>query len=859
MFWRKRRLADFSEEIKAHLELEAARLKEQGLSEAEARAAACRAFGNVTRAQERFYESRRWLVWDHLAQDVRFGLRQLRRNPGFTAVAVLTLALGLGANMAIFQLLNAIRLRSLPVENPQELVGLELADEIGKRGSQESFYPALTNPLWEEIRDHQQVFSAMFAWAAEDLTLTSAGEGRSERGLWVSGDFFRALGVRPILGRVFTASDDHRGCGLPGAVVSYSFWQRELGGDKAAIGRKISIDYHPTEIIGVTPAEFFGMEVGQSYDVALPICSVAVLSGEDDFLDVGTTWVLTVMGRLKSGSSLSEAAEQLRVASPGIFEATLPKNYPRENVKDYLHFKLAVFPANLLLARASARERELAVRSALGAWRSRLIRQLMVESLLLAGLGTGFAFFLGRTLCKFLVTFLSTQGNTLSLNLNPDWRVLCFTTGVAILTCLLFGLTPTLRATAIAPSETMKAGSRGLTSSRERFGLRRSLVATQVALSLVLVIGALLFSRSLINLLNSSPGFRENGVLVAQFDLSHLKLPVERRLEFKRELLDRLKAISGVRSVAEVSLIPLSGSGIDNAVWDEGSERAHGTEADFNRISRDYFETLEIPLIAGREFDDRDTPTSPKVAIVNQAFVRQLGLGPNALGRRFRREATPSEAETLFEIVGVVRDSKYRDIHAGFPPTAFLPISQESRPTAFAQILIRSDAPVADLTARLRGAIAQISPEITSDFWEFRTMIRDKLLPERLMALLSGFFGLLAALLAAVGLYGVVSYMVERRRNEIGVRMALGAERRDVVWMVVRETLSLMVVGVSAGLPCALASARLAEGLLFGLRPYDPARIGLAILVMTAVALLATYIPARRATRVDPMVALRFE
>ncbi len=408
------------------------------------------------------------------------------------------------------------------------------------------------------------------------------------------------------------------------------------------------------------------------------------------------------MGRLKSGSSLSEAAEQLRVASPGIFEATLPKNYPRENVKDYLHFKLAVFPAakgvswlrdqygdplwlllataglvlliactnlaNLLLARASARERELAVRSALGAWRSRLIRQLMVESLLLAGLGTGFAFFLGRTLCKFLVTFLSTQGNTLSLNLNPDWRVLCFTTGVAILTCLLFGLTPALRATAIAPSETMKAGSRGLTSSRERFGLRRSLVATQVALSLVLVIGALLFSRSLINLLNSSPGFRENGVLVAQFDLSHLKLPVERRLEFKRELLDRLKAISGVRSVAEVSLIPLSGSGIDNAVWDEGSERAHGTEADFNRISRDYFETLEIPLIAGREFDDRDTPTSPKVAIVNQAFVRQLGLGPNALGRRFRREATPSEAETLFEIVGVVRDSKYRDIHAGFPP-----------------------------------------------------------------------------------------------------------------------------------------------------------------------------------------------
>jgi putative ABC transport system permease protein len=884
---------DLEEEMQHHLALKAQALGADGMPEEEAHFAAQREFGNTLLLRKRGHDMWGWNSIEQIGQDLRYGLRTLANNPGFTIVATLTLALGIGANMAIFQLLNAIRLRSLPVENPQELVGLELADETGKRGDQASWYPALTNPLWEEIRDHQQVFSRVFAWATDDFPLTSAGEAHSARGLWVSGDFFRVLGVQPILGRVFTAADDHRGCGLQGAVVSYSFWQRELGGDKAAIGRRISIDYHPTEIIGVTPAGFFGMEVGHPYDVALPVCSVAVLGGESNFLDAGTIWVLTVMGRLKSGSTLKQAAEQLRVASPGIFEATLPKNYPSENVKDYLHFKLAVFPAangvswlrlqygaplwlllataglvlliacanlaNLLLARGSARERELAVRLALGAWRSRLLRQLMVENLLLAGLGAGLAFFLGRMLSKFLVTFLSTQGSELSLNLNSDWRVLGFAAGVAIFTCLLFGLTPALRATAIAPSEAMKAGSRGLTSGRERFGLRRSLVATQVALSLALVIVALLFSRSLANLVNSSPGLRQNGILVAQFDLSRLKLPVERRQAYKRELLDRLKTIPGVSSAAEASLIPLSGSAIDNAVWNEGSDRAHGIEADFNKISKDYFRTFGIPLIAGRDFDNRDTPTAPRVAIVNQAFVRQLGLGSDAVGKRFRREATPSESEAVIEIVGVVRDSKYRDIHAGYPPTAFLPTSQDSKPDAFAQILIRSDAPVADLTARLRGAIAQISPEITSDFWEFRTMIHDKLLPERLMALLSGFFGLLAGVLAAVGLYGVVSYTVERRRNEIGIRMALGAGQRDVLWMVFRETLWLVLAGIAFGLPCAMAGARLAGSLLYGLEPYDPATMSLATLMILAVSALAGYLPARRATKVDPMVALRCE
>ena len=676
-------------------------------------------------------------------------------------------------------------------------------------------------------------------------------------------------------------------------MISYSFWQRELGGDVSAIGRKLTINYHTVEVIGITPAGFFGLEIGRSFDVALPICSQAVVGGEENWLDAGTVWWLTVMGRLKPGTPLNQAAAQLRAASPGIFAATLPKNYPRENMNDYLNFKLAAHAggngvswlrnqyedplwlllataglvlliacanlANLMLARASAREREVAVRLALGAWRGRLIRQLMAESLLLAVLGAGLALFLGRMLSRFLVSFLSTEGNSLFLNLSPDWRVLGFTAGLAILTCVLFGLAPALRAASIAPAEAMKAGSRGLTAGRERFGLRRSLVASQVALSLVLLVGALLFSRSLLNLLTSNPGFRENGILVANLDFSRLKLPAGHRLAFKRELLERLRAIPGVDSVAEASPIPVSGGGIDNMVWIDGSDRRHGIDSNFNWISRDYFKTLGMPLLAGRDFDDRDTPTSPKVAIINEAFARQLGLGAHPLGTRFRREATPSEPEAVFEIVGIVKDTKYRDIRESFTPIAFSSTSQDSSPDPFAQILIRSDAPLADLTARLRGGTAKVSPEITTVYWALKAMIREKVLPERLMATLSGLFGLLAGLLAAVGLYGVVSYTVARRRNEIGIRMALGAERHDVLWMVLRETLWLVLVGVAIGLPCALAAARFASGLLFGLKAHDPATIGLASSVMIAVGVLAGYLPARRASRVDPMVALRYE
>jgi len=830
---------------------------------------------------------------DNLWQDLRYGLRVLRKHPSFTAVAVLSLALGIGANTAIFQLLDAVRLRTLPVKDPQKLAGIQLADTTGVRGSVDSPHPTVTNPIWEQIRDRQRAFSGVFAWGSSAFNLAAGGEARYAQGLWVSGDFFGVLGVRPILGRVLTPADDVRGCGSPGTVISYAFWQREFGGDASVIGRKLTLKGHPFEIIGVTPESFFGLEVGRSFDVAVPVCSEALLWRKESRLDVGTTWWLTVMGRLKPGWTLEQATAQLNALSPGIFEATLPANYPREDVKHYLGFKLAAFPAgtglsqlretyesplwlllalaglvlliacanlaNLMLARASAREREIAVRLALGASRGRLVRQLLTESLLLAALGAAVGAFLAGSLSQFLVSFISAEGDPVLLNLDSDWRVLAFTAGLAVLTCVLFGLTPAVRATHLAPGAAMKMGSRGLTASRERFSLRRALVVSQVALSLVLLVGALLFSRSLGNLLRLDAGFQQSGILLTQVALTRLNLPPERRQAFKRELLDRIRAIPGVDSAADTNVVPLSGSSRSNRVWPDGSDRGQGKDSFFSRVGPAYFKTLGTPLVAGRDFDDHDTPTSPKVAMVNEAFARRVLNEANPVGKRFWIETTPNDPETLCEIVGLVKDTKYRDLREDFAPVAFLAASQDPRPSHFDQILIRSHVSLAGLVSAVKRTVGEINPEILIDFQVFKTQIESSLLRERLMATLSGFFGLLALLLASIGLYGIMSYAVASRTNELGIRLALGAEPRGLLWLILRETLLLVLVGVIIGLPAVLAATRLVSTLLYGLTPADPVSISLAALLMFAVAAVAGYIPARRAARVDPMVALRYE
>ena len=826
-----------------------------------------------------------------LISDVRYAVRLLRLSPGFTLVAIVSLALGTGANTAIFQLLDAIRLRTLPVKAPQELVELRIDDMTHARGTWLRD-AALTNPLWEKIRQQQQPFSGSFAWADESFDISANGETRQVAGLWVSGDFFRVLGVEPVLGRLFTGTDDRRGCGLsPGAVVSYGFWQRELGGDPSVVGRKVSLGKNQVEVIGVTPPGFYGLEVGRTFDIALPICSEPALDGGNGRLDSGTTWWLTVMARLKPGVPIEEASAIFQTSSAGIFEATLPADFPPDSVKPYLAMKLlairagsgisrlreqysrpltlllgiaglvlliaCVNLANLMLARASGRQREIAVRLAVGASRARLAQQLVTEGLLLAVTGAGLGLLLARWLSRFLVSFLATGNDPTFVAMPQDLRIFGYTVALAVLTCLVFASIPVLRAARTEPGEVLKSGARGVTQGRERHGLRRALVVSQIAVSLVLLMGTLLFVRSLRNLKTLDPGFRTHGILIADVSFSSLQLPPGRAVSFRQEVLERLRAVPGVESVAEVTIVPLTGANWNNRFWMDGSDLAHAHESLRSMIGSEYFQTLRTPLIAGREFDEHDLTSLAKVAVVNEEFARKVTGSLNAVGKRFWVEPTPYEPQTKLEIVGVVKNTKYRRLREDFQPVVFLPLSQAALKRPEGRYMIRSSAGSDALASSVRSALAAISPQMRYSFHVFDTWVEDSLLRERLMATLSGLFGVLAVLLTAVGLYGVISYTVAQRTNEIGIRIALGADQRMVIALILRETAVVLAAGLGAGTVLTLAVGRAAATLLFGLEPYDPLTLLIAGISLAVLAGAASYLPAWRAASLNPVIALR--
>jgi putative ABC transport system permease protein len=825
-----------------------------------------------------------------LWQDVRYGARLLRLNPAFTIVAVASLGLGIGANTAIFQLLNTVRLRTLPVQDPQQLATVKIANREWASGAFSSEHPDITNPQWEQIREHQQAFSGIAAWSGETFNLARGGQVRNAQGVWVSGEFFNVLGVPPVLGRVFSAADDRRGCGSPGVVISYSFWQREFGGQPSALGKTLTLNGYPFAVIGVTREGFNGIEVGKSFDAAAPICSEAAVKAEYSRLDKRYGWWLALVGRLKPGWTMARASAQMAAMSPVVFEPTVPANYGPDGVKHYLPYKLGAFPggtglsqlresyenplwlllsiaglvlliacanlANLMLARASAREREIAVRLAMGASRGRLIRQLLAESLLLAIVGAAFGAVLASVLSRFLVSFISTQGNPLFVDLQPDWRVLGFTAALAVFTCVLFGLAPALRATNTAPGAVLKASGRSMTASRERFGLRRILVVSQVALSLVLLVGALLFVRSLRKLATLDAGFRQDGILITQLDLTRLHLPKERRQAFKHDLITRMEAIPGVDVAADTTIVPISGNGWNQHVWIHGQSKGNSWLA---RITPGYFKTIGTALTAGRDFNDHDTLTSPKVAVVNQMFTRKYLDGANPIGKTFHLEQGPGEPDPEYQVIGEVKDTKYGELREELRAIAFFPAAQDASPDEGAQILVRSSLPLTSLVAALKRTIAGVSPEISIDFQVFKSQIQDSLLRERLMATLSSFFGFLAALLATVGLYGVMSYMVAQRQNEIGIRMALGANSSDVLRMILSEAALLLGIGLIAGTALALAAGRAAGSMLFGLQPHDPPTLLIGAALLGAVALAASFLPARRAASLEPMAALREE
>jgi predicted permease len=466
---------------------------------------------------------------------------------------------------------------------------------------------------------------------------------------------------------------------------------------------------------------------------------------------------------------------------------------------------------------------------------------------------------LAQGLSRLLVSFLSTDGNPVFLKLSPDWRVLGFAVVLAGLTCILFGLAPAIRATRIELGAVMKAGGRGLTASRERFSLRRALVVVQVALSLVLVAGAFLFSRSLGKLTTVDVGFSRQGILLANVGFRRLNVPAERRLAFKDELLDRIKAIPGVESVAETNIVPLSGSGWGNNIWLDGEDPSNSKNTRLSRVGPNYFKTLGTPVMGGREFDESDTAGAPQVAIVNESFARQRLNTPNPVGLRFWIEKTPYDPETVYEVVGLVGNTKYEDLREDFGPIAYLSAAQDPRPGTGGQLIIRSRLSQAEIVSSIKVVLAEINPSIAVSFQGFKSMIDGSIVRERLMATLSGFFGLLALVLACIGLYGILSYGVASRLNEIGIRMALGAQGRSVLWLILREAVWLVLVGVALGLPIIISTARLVSTLLYGMEANDPTSLALGTVVLFIVAMGAGYIPARRATLVDPLVALRYE
>ncbi|MFZ3217948.1 MAG: ABC transporter permease [Candidatus Acidiferrales bacterium] len=825
-------------------------------------------------------------------QDFRYGLRQLRLSPGFALVGILSLALGIGANTAIFQLIDAIRLRAIPAKDPAQLATIRIADRSWSSGSFYSSYSDLTFPIWQQIQQRQQAFSPIAVWGTQDFNLATGGEVHNAHGNWVSGDFFNVLGVQPYIGRLISPADDVPGCGSSGVDLSYSFWQRQYGGEASAIGKQITLDGNPFVIIGVTPPGYNGIAVGDGFDIAVPVCSEPAQDGEEARLTVRRDWWLASIGRLKPGWTLPQANAQLKVISSAVMQETVPPEYDAEGVKHFLDYKLAAYPAatgfsdlrkqsetplwllmgisalvlliacaniaNLMLARATTRDREIAVRLALGASRGRLIRQLLSESLLLAAAGAVCGSFLAWSLSQSLISFLSTPENPVFVDLALDWRVLAFMTGLAFLTTILFGLVPALRATRTAPVEALKSGGRGMTASREKFGLRRILVISQVALSLVLLVGALLFARSLRNLFTLDAGFQQNGVLIANLDFSRLKIPDAQRAEFDRNLLEHLRAIPGVASAAGAMSTPMGGWFTNESVLGDTPEQKRGVTWE-NDTTPDFFQTLETPLLAGRDFSDADTAASHKVAVVNQAFVAKFFAGQNPLGKTFRLQQYKGEEIPSFEIVGIVRNSVYRDMHEQLLPIAYFPLSQATHPRPVVAAVLRSPEALPVLINSVKTAVAAVNPEIDIDFRVFKTQVQETLLQDELMATLSGFFGLLAALLAVIGLYGVISYMVAQRRNEIGIRMALGAQRRDVVRMMMREASILVASGLVIGTVLGLVAAKGAASLLFGLKPRDPLTFTVSIAALALVAFIASFLPARRASRLDPWTALRGE
>jgi predicted permease len=887
VFRSKRRNAEIDSELRFHLAEREDELTTTGMSQEAARREATRRFGNYVSLKERTGDMDISRRWELVLRDLQYGLRQLRLNPGFTTVAVLSLALGIGANSAMFQLLNAVRLRPLPVAAPEELATLTKSGAFYASGWSSGRNPAFTFAQFQEISRQQQAFSGLMAFATQQFNLSDSGQARYAQGLFITPNFLSVLGVRPQLGAWLPADADPRDCGHAGALLNHAFWQREFGGDPAIVGRPIRVNGHSFPIQAVTPASFFGVEPAYRFDVALPLCADTVLAERGDArIDLKWAWWLTMIGRLNPGWSVDRASAHLHDISPAVFRESVPDTYRPDAAASYLKNRLGVESAeagvsslrrqyegslwillgmtglvlliacanlaNLLLARAGVREREATLRQALGASRARLVAQLMTESVLLAVSGAVLGTWLAHGLSGALVAFLGGPQQSVYLPLGPDWRVLGFTSALAIGTCLLFGLVPALRATQSSPAAVMHGG-RGAAATGERQVLRRALVVSQIAFSFVLLVGALLFVQSLRNLRMTDTGMVTDGVLAATM---RTRIAPERRLVLFQEVEDRIRRLPDVSAAASVRYSPFTGGGWNQEVYAAG--RASETSLTwFNLVSPGYFDTMRTPLLAGRDLSPADRAGALPVAIINQHMARQFFGDANPIGRQFGYAGGPGEADPLFTVVGVVGNTKYSGLREGTRAIAFLPVNQEMAVGDVLTIVVRARAGMTSVITGIERELAALDRNLLVEFRVLDAQIADSLRRDRLIANLSGGFGILAIVLSTLGLYGVMSYLVARRRAEIGVRMALGARRADIFTLVLGEAGRLVVVGIALGLAAARLLAGYAESLLFDLAPHDAGSLALAAALLIVTACAASLVPARRAAGVDAAVVLR--
>jgi putative ABC transport system permease protein len=824
-----------------------------------------------------------------LARDLRFALRQMRQTPIVSGVALLSLALGIGANVAIFSLVNALILKPLPVHEPDRLVIIGL-------DSPRAVNTSLTNPVWEYIRDHQEVLVGVAAYGNPRFNLASGGQARNAQGLFVSGRFFDTLGVTPHLGRMFTADDDRRGGGPDGAVavLSYGFWQREYGGRPDVIGKSIALDGHPFTIVGVSQRDFRGVQIGRAFDVATPLGTEPIIRGKETQLDGRSSWWLTVVGRLAPGQTAEQARARLRDFQPQLREATLPPDWRADDLKDYLSEPIALLPgstgisslrdrysrplyvllgivglvltiacanmANLLLAQSVARRKELAVRLSLGAGRWRLVRQLLVESIMLSTIGAIAGLLIARWGSRAIVALLSTRTQIVEVNLAMDWRVFVFASAVGVLTGLLFGVAPALRGTRLTPADALRDHSRGVVSGGGRFQVGHALVALQVALSFVLVFGSSLFVRTLVALTTQDMGFESSHVLVGNIDLRATGVTPENRVQMFTRVREALSAVPGVEAAATSFVTPVSGSTWNLEINVPGYAANDRRGVLFNGISPNYFKAMGTPILAGRDIEETDRQGAPGIIIVNEAFAKKYFSGDNPIGKTFTIVGfNKQNPDRVMQIVGMVANAKYQRLREPAQPTMYAAFAQERQLFSGARVAIRTAGDPFDSRNAVVQAITGVHRDIAVDLKRLDEDLGANVLQERLVATLSGFFGGLALLLAALGLYGVMSYTVTRRRNEIGIRMALGAEPRTVVGLVLKNVALITIAGLVVGAVASVGTGRFINTLLYNLAASDRTMIVVTAITLASAAALAGYLPARRAARIDPMAALREE